>query len=147
MSRRPHATRPFPALLNLLVATLALPAAAQQVACHYTYGGETKTLTARPADSPYRVPAIEIGSYFQFRVVVQTRPRDIAAIKVYTYANGEADEGPVLIHQATYAYPPRPGGDARYGFSGLQFVYETTRDGELQYWCELAGPGAARSRR
>lgn len=108
--------------------------AAERVACRYTYGGETRTLIAAPVASPYAVPSVAVGSYFRFRVVFQTQPADLASIKVYTYA--DRDEGPVPIHQASYPYPPaRPA--AAYGFTGLQFVYEPVRDGELQYWCEL----------
>ena len=116
---------------------LLLPAAAyaEQVVCHYTYGGETKQLAALPVSSPYAVPDIAIGSYFHFRVVFQQKPADLASIKVYTYT--ERDEGLVLIHQATYPYPPSSR-HAPYGFSGRHFVYEPMGDGELQYWCELA---------
>ncbi len=115
------------------LALLPLAAAADEVACHVTYGGETQILAARPVASPYGVPAVPIGSYFRFRVVFQKEPADLAAIKVYSYA--DRDDGPVPIQEATYPYPPAAGG--RYGFSGLQFVYEPLRDGELQYWCEL----------
>jgi hypothetical protein len=108
---------------------------AEQVVCHYTYGGETKQLVALPVSSPYAVKGIAIGSFFQFRVVFQKRPADLASVKVYTYA--DLDAGPVLIHQATYPYPPVSRSAARYGFSGLHFVHEPMRDGELQYWCEL----------
>ena len=119
----------------LLAVFAALPAAAEQVLCHYTYGGETKTLTAAPVASPYAVKAIDIGSFFHFRVVFQQQPADLASIKVYTYA--DRDDGPLLIHQATFPYPP-PHRGAYYGFSGLHSVHEPVRDGELQYWCELA---------
>ena len=108
---------------------------AEQVVCHYTYGGKTKQLVAMPVASPYAVKDIAVGSYFRFRAVFQQKPADIASVKVYTYA--DRDEGPVLIHQATYPYPPVNAHSARYGFSGLQFVYEPMRDGELQYWCAL----------
>ena len=119
----------------LLAVFAALPAAAEQVLCHYTYGGETKTLAASPVASPYAVKAIDIGSFFHFRVVFQQQPADLASIKVYTYA--DRDDGPLLIHQATFPYPP-PHRGAHYGFSGLHSVHEPVRDGELQYWCELA---------
>lgn len=124
-------------------ALTALPAvAAPQVVCRYSYGGETRELAAPPVASPYGVAAIAVGSYFRFRVVFQERPADLATIKIYTYA--DRDDGPVPIHQATYAYPPPDAGDG-YGFSGRQFVYEPVRDGELEYWCRLqADAGAAR---
>ncbi len=125
-----------------LALLLAVSAHAGQVVCYYTYGGETKPLVARPVSSPYAVKSVQVGSYFQFRVVFQDQPADIASVKVYTYA--DRDDGPVLIHQATYRYPPAPQGAASYGFSGLHAVYEPRRDGELQYWCEMAPTGARR---
>ena len=125
--------RSFFACLGL--ASLPVSVHAEQVACHYTYGGETKQLLALPVSSPYAVGGIAVGSYFRFRVVFQKKPADLASVKVYTYA--DRDEGPVLIHQATYPYPSAGRRAARYGFSGLHFVHEPVRDGELQYWCEL----------
>ena len=132
-----------------LVCCLALPAAAasaEPVLCHYTYGGETRTLAASQVASPYAVKAIDIGSFFHFRVVFEKPPADLASIKVYTYA--DRDDGPLLIHQATFPYPPSTRAGAPYGFSGQQAVHEPVRDGELQYWCELAkSPRAPRRER
>jgi hypothetical protein len=117
------------ALLPLAAST----ALADEVACHFNYGGEDKVLVARPVASPYAVAPVQVGSYFQFRVVFQKAPADLASIKVYTYA--DRDDGAAPIHQASYPYPPSGGG--KHGFTGLHFVYEPVRDGELQYWCEL----------
>jgi hypothetical protein len=122
-----------------LLMSLSAAVGAEQVACHYTYGGEEKVVIAPPVESPYAVPAIQVGSYFQFRVVFQKQPADLASIKVYAYADRD-EEGSLPLHQATYAYPPSvtaAAGDGRHGFTGLHFVYEPVRDGELQYWCEL----------
>lgn len=121
--------------LFLLLAFLAVPAMAEIVSCHYTYGGEEKRLVARPVASPYAVPNIAVGSYFQFRVVFQAEPADLASVKIYVFADREA--GLVPIHQATYPYPPTAKADARFGFTGQQFVYEPVRDGEFQYWCRI----------
>ncbi len=140
---------PVPArrLRQILLYALALAglsasaAGAEQVICHYTYGGETRQLVAQPQTSPYGVKSIEVGSYFHFRVVFQKQPADLASIKVYTYA--DRDEGLVPLHQATYPYPPpnaRAARASRHGFTGLHRVYEPTRDGELEYWCRLSGP-------
>lgn len=127
---------PFRALLRLcrfaavLVSGVAIsaPLCAQQINCHYHYGGETKSLRVAATASPYTVPAIQIGSFFRLRAVLEDAP---AALKIYTYA--DRDDGPVIIHQASYLLPAR---NARqYGFTGLQSVYEPVRDGELQYWC------------
>ncbi len=106
---------------------------AETLACHVTYGGETRVLRAQPVASPYGVGTTPLGSYFQMRLVFQPTPADQAAIRITAYADRE--EGMTPIHQATHPYPPGPGG--HYGFTGLNFVYEPVRDGELQYWCAL----------
>ncbi len=120
---------------------LALPAQAETLVCHVTYGGETRALEARPVTSPYSVPVQAIGSYFLFRMTFQNEPHDLAAIKLYVFA--DRDTGPAPIHQATHPYPPTTGAGAPYGFTGLQRVYEPIRDGELEYWCELSPPSRA----
>jgi len=119
-------------MLGLLLTT-ASASQANTVACHLTYGGETRTIEAAPTNSPYSEVPIAIGSRLLFRLVYQAQAADFAAIKLYTYV--DRDEGPVLIHQTSYPAPPRS--NDRYGFTGLHFVYEPVRDGELQYWCEL----------
>lgn len=108
-------------------------ALAESVVCHVSYGGTTQRVEALPVSSPYRVSPVAIGSYFLFRIVFQKEPADLANVKLYTYA--DRDSGPVIIHQASYAYPVQ--NLTVNGFSGLNFVYEPVRDGELQYWCEI----------
>lgn len=118
-----------------LAATLiaaSAPAAADQVACHLSYGGETRVVVAQPVASPYAVAPVAIGSFFLFRIVYRDQPADLAGIKLYTYA--AHDSGPTLIHQASYPLPALAAGD--YGFTGHHAVYEPLRDGELHYWCE-----------
>jgi hypothetical protein len=121
------------ALAVATLVTAALPALAEHVDCHLTYGGETRLISAAPVVSPYEVKATAIGSYFLFRIVFRKEPADLAAIKIYTYA--DRNEGAAIIHQATWSWPP-PAASA-HGFTGLNFVYEPVRDGELQYWCEF----------
>ena len=119
-----------------LLLLLPCAAGAQEVACHYEYGGEPKVLVAKPVASPYTVPAIEVGSHLKFRVVFQKQPRDLASIKIYAYA--AEDDGATLVHQATYPYPlPKIVGKSRYGFTGLHSAFEPSLGAELQYWCEL----------
>jgi hypothetical protein len=108
-------------------------AQAETVVCHLTYGGETRTVAAGPVASPYTVPVVQVGSYFLFKLVFE-QDRQYAAIKTYVYA--DRDAGPQPLHQATYAYPPVKQG--RFGFTGLHFVYEPVRDGELEYWCDIS---------
>lgn len=127
---------PLRILLAACLASAALPVlAAPQVACHYSYGGETHTLRAAPSASPYTVDSVPVGSYFHFRVVLRTRPADLASVEVYTYADRDED-GLALIHQASYPFPPARQPGRQYGFSGRHRVYEPVRDGELSYWCE-----------
>ena len=118
-------------LLALLAASL--PQAAEKVVCHVDYGGEVRRIEARPTTTPYTVPTQAIGSFFRFRIVFRREPLDLAGIKIYTYADRDGE--PALIHQASHPYPATNA--ASHGFSGLNFVYETQRDGELHYWCEL----------
>jgi hypothetical protein len=131
-------------LFAVLAPLVATAARAEHVRCHYTYGGETKRLLAPAVSSPYGVKGIQIGSRFELRVIFQDRPADVASIKIYAYA--DRDDEPVLMHQATYPYPPTSRRAARYGFSGLHSLYEPQLESELQYWCELvqAPPQATR---
>lgn len=136
-----------PRLLTLALLSAPLPAlsvaeaVAETVACHVGYGGETRVLRASPVVSPYAVAVEKVGSYFLFRVVFQTEPADLAAIKVYVLA--ARDGGPTPIHQLTHAYPPPLGKAAPWGFTGLNHVYEPLRDGELSYWCAWSGEVSA----
>lgn len=129
----------MPRLAETLLCSLVLAAAAaraepaESVVCALTYGGETRIVAARPSPSPYTVEPLEFGSYLQFRIVFRTQPADLASIKLYAY--GHYDDSHPLIHQATYAYPPVH--DRRYGFTGLNRVYEPRYGLELEYWCEL----------
>jgi catechol 2,3-dioxygenase-like lactoylglutathione lyase family enzyme len=125
----------------LLALALNLPAAAGEARCHYTYGGETRTLTVAPSAMPYMVPAHSVGSRFRLRFVLETEPHELAALKAYVYA--DRDGAPVLVHQGEWPWPAGGTPAPRHGFTGLQRAYEPTNDGELIYWCTLAGADAA----
>lgn len=122
-------------LFALLLIHAGLAHAGEQLACHYTYGGETQTVFAKPGVSPYEVAPVTVGSYFLFRVVFESQPKELAAAKIYTYV--DLSTGPALIHQASYPYPAATSSKGQYGFTGMQSVYEPVRDSELQYWCEM----------
>lgn len=109
---------------------------AQPVRCHVTYGGHTRAFAVPEVSEAYDAPFQAEGSYFMFRAVNQTRPIDLASVKVYVYA--AQDNGPRLLHQGTWlaAQTPQSGSRTPHGFTGLQTVYEPLRDGELHYWCE-----------
>jgi hypothetical protein len=134
-----------PAALGALVISLlsATPAFAKarepKVLCHYTYGGEEKSLAVTPTRQPYTVEPIALGSYFLLKVVLQTKPRDEAGINIYVYADKEPL--PVPLSQARFPFPPRAVGASGYGFTGQHWVYEPIRDGEMQYWCEMLPKG------
>lgn len=111
-------------------------AAPPAVVCHYTYGGESRDIPVKPSLSPYSEPARQIGSFFKFRTVWMLEPEAEAGFHVYVY--GDDPDGPILVQQLSF--PPRNVNQSRYGFTGLQRVYEPRRDGELQYWCEEVAP-------
>lgn len=70
-------------------------------------------VVAAPVASPYGVPVVAVGSYFKLRVVFRKERADLAAIKVYVYA--DRDAGAVPLHEAIYAYPPAAAADYRIG--------------------------------
>lgn len=131
MPFRLSAATALPVALFSLCAPLAAPALADQAYCHYSYGGEARMLAANDREAPYAAPTHAVGSYFRLRPVLETDVAELAALKVYVYA--DHDSGPALIHQGSWPWPPEREG--RYGFTGLQRVYEPLRDGEIAYWC------------
>ncbi|MDE2440470.1 MAG: hypothetical protein KGP14_05560 [Betaproteobacteria bacterium] len=116
-----------------LALSVSAPALAETVACHLNYGGETQIIESAPLATPYTGAPTAIGSFFLFRVVFVPEPSDLARINLYTHA--ELGEVPIPLQHASYPYPVRNHG--RYGFTGLQRVYEPKRESELQYWCEI----------
>lgn len=133
----------------LVAAGFALPAQAQRVVCDIDYGGATQVIEAHPGTAPastpysppYTAPTHRISDFFLFRLVVRDMPADLAGIDIYTYA--DLDRGPMLLHQASYPYPPTPHADG--SFSGRQRVYEPLREGELHYRCRFLSPPAGAS--
>ena len=121
------------ALLLAASASATLAAPAPQLACHYTYGGETKSLRTpqlKSVQAAYALKAEAFGSYFLFRPVFEP-----GAVKLYTYY--DHPDGPVLVHQASYPYPAATRTRGDFGFTGTQRVFEPVRDSELEYWCEI----------
>lgn len=110
---------------------------AETVACHLTYGGETRIVESAPTASPYAGAPIAIGSFFLFRIVFVREPADLARINLYTHA--DLGEAPIPLQHASHPYPVR--NQARYGFTGLQRIYEPKRESELIYWCEIREGG------
>jgi len=130
----------FLRLLAAIVLLVGSPALLAETAyCHYRYGGEAKTVAVAPGGDPYRAPALPIGSFFRFRVVIEETPAALAALKTYVYAL--QDSGPALVHQASYPWPVVEGPAERHGFSGLQRVYAPGDGAELEYWCSVVDSG------
>lgn len=127
---------------RLLLGLALLPAAAQAdgVRCHIEYGGEFFTVDAAPTADPYAAQGRKIGRYFEFKAVFVAEPARATAVNVYTYALASGE--PVLVHQAKHR-PPFHAGDSRYGFTGLNFVYEPSKGSEFMYWCEWWPRGGA----
>lgn len=122
--------------LSCLLLPLTFPqtaTAAEQVLCHLIYGGQTQDIVAAPTLDPYHTASQPVGSHFLFRIVFRREPADLAGIKLYTHAPGDAGAQP--IHQASYRYPPANA--PADGFTGRHFVYEPVLGAELEYWCEL----------
>lgn len=137
MTRRVGCSGLLAALALSLLATSAQ--ATDEVRCHVSYGGETRLLRANAVSSSYEVAPVSIGSYFLFRIVFERPPAQSASVKLYTYA--DRDDAAVPIHVAEFPLPLASGG--RFGFTGMQRVYEPVRDGELEYWCEFGKKRAA----
>jgi hypothetical protein len=115
-----------------LLALACGDAAATGVRCHIIYGGEDFTVDAIPTSDPYRVEAVKIGRYFEFKLVYARQPLTGESIKAYVY--GVSTGTPVPIHQATWHPPFDTRGDA-YGFTGFHSLYEPSKSSEIQYWC------------
>ncbi|RIX43527.1 MAG: hypothetical protein D3M94_16390 [Rhodocyclales bacterium GT-UBC] len=118
-------------LLAGLLAFGCASAHADRIVCHLNYGGMTQEIEARPSASPYLVAPSPVGTFFLFRIVWRDTPTDLAGIKLYTYAN--RDEGPAILHQASYPYPLPV--ERHDDFTGEQRIYEPIRDSELAYRC------------
>jgi hypothetical protein len=117
-----------------LLALAWTDAMASGVRCHVIYGGEDFTVDAAPTSDPYRVEAVKIGRYFEFKLVYAKLPVTGESIKAYVY--GVSTGTPVPIEQTSW----RPPFDARndaWGFTGFHSVYEPSKSSEIQYWCEL----------
>ncbi len=103
--------------------------------CATIYGGTETIHVIKATEDPYRVVPINVEDRFEFKAVYVRQPEDVAAVNLYVYHPSE--RGAVLLHQAKYRPPyPRASVQSRFGFTGLQVVYDENAR-ELQYWCSL----------
>ena len=126
-----------------LVAAAALaenaPPAPATLDCTCVHTGEVTVVHVTPTVDPYRVEAIPIGTRFLFKAVWTSGPDDEAAISLYTYH--PTKDGPLPLTELKFRppWPTAPTG-TRYGFTGLQTVYEPSVAGDLQFWCAWVRP-------
>ena len=118
--------------MSALLMLACTDAMAIGVRCHAIYGGENFTVDATPTSDPYRVEAVKIGRYFEFRLVYAKLPVTGESIKATIY--GVSTGVPVPIAQAAWRPPFDPRDDA-YGFTGFHSLYEPSKSSEIQYWC------------
>jgi hypothetical protein len=132
-NRSRHAGRLL--LITSMVAVL-FPATLQAspvLRCKIDQGGVTRMLDVTATDDPYRVKAIDINGRFRFKAVMIGNERQIDYIKLYTY--DQARRQPALLHQAVYLMPPVSASTS--SMTGVQFVYASDLERELQYQCSL----------
>jgi hypothetical protein len=121
---------------------LALPACRSSRAtesllqCTTIYGGTEVIHVIKATQDPYRTASINVEDRFEFKAVYVSQPLDVAAINLYVYHPSE--RGPALLHQSKYRPPyPRASVQGRFGFTGLQAVYDEDSR-QLEYWCAFA---------
>lgn len=88
-----------------------------------------------PTKNRYQDPLVKRSGFFNMRVVYESNTHLGSVLKFYTYAR--LDNTLALIHQGIFVVPTKKNKSSKYGFTGLQFVYEPTTEAELQYWCDL----------
>jgi hypothetical protein len=123
-------------VLITVIATALFPAMLQAspvLRCKIDQGGVTRLLDVTATDDPYRVKAIDINGRFRFKAVMIGNERRIDYIKLYTY--DQARRQPALLHQAVYLTPSVSAATA--SMTGVQFVYASDLERELQYQCTL----------
>jgi hypothetical protein len=105
------------------------------VECTTIYGGESHSFVVNPTRDPYRVQPMTISDEFAFKAALSKESDASELLNLYTYSRN--DQESVLIHEIKIVlrFPyERSALQARYGFTGQQFVYDN-KSREFQYWC------------
>ena len=103
--------------------------------CKIDQGGNTQVLELAPVNDPYTVKAIDINGRFRFKAVVVGDARQVEYIKLYTYDNPKRQ--PVLLHEAKYMAPVAQHSPLPAALTGVNYVYSSRLERELQYECAL----------
>ncbi|TDQ40615.1 hypothetical protein DFR43_1156 [Tepidicella xavieri] len=117
-----------------MLGAVAGVASAQNIQCHVSFAGATRTFTIAPGSQTDAVTPLLEGASFVLEVINRLPPEPGAGVKVRTY--GVFSGEPYLMHQAFYLPQNDPRGP--HGFTGLQVIREPLRHHELAYWCERA---------
>jgi hypothetical protein len=118
---------------------------AQNVRCHISYAGATRTLAVSPIARAEDVEPQLQGTSFVFKVVNKVAPFEEDAVRITTYTTWQGQT--LLLHQASYRPTPvSTSENSKHGFTGLQAVREPLRGNELRYWCETDNPIRAAAR-
>ena len=103
--------------------------------CQIEQGGDTFHLEARPVQNPYREPMHDINEHFRFKMVVVGSAKSVDYVKIYAYENPSRQ--PVLLQYAKYLKPAFAGGSDSAALTGIQTVYSSGLEREMQYRCAL----------
>ena len=123
-------------VLLALTACRSSRSAAPMLQCTTIYGGTEVLHLIKATEDPYRVAPVNVEDRFEFKAVYVRQPLDVAAVNLYVYHPSE--RGPSLLHQSKYRPPyPRANVQGRFGFTGLQAVYDGDNR-QLEYWCAFA---------
>ena len=126
-----------------LAGVCSLASAAEHVRCDVRYASQTVQVDARPTDEPLRVPSVNIGERFAFKVVARGThegardgtPGRITQVSLYAY-DLEAEGAPALVHQQRLSAPFATGTEVP-ALTGWQHVHSSVLGRELVYGCAL----------
>lgn len=119
--------------------------------CTTWYADEIQSQPVPVARDPYAVASRDVGPRFRFRAVHAVEPNLPRSLDIYVYSNeppplrdpaaaprkANADF-PTLVHHVSYSNPDVTARQAKYGFTGLQHVYDVNGR-EFRYWCAFEG--------
>jgi hypothetical protein len=129
----------FCATLCALMLAAGTSHAAPLLRCQIDQGGTVQLIEATPVADPYTVKAVDINGRFRFKAVMIGAGNQVDYIKLYVYS--QLRRQPVLLQEAKYL---RPAPSA--SLTGIQYLYSTQLERELQYSCALleqTGPSSA----
>ncbi|MFZ5891802.1 MAG: hypothetical protein ACOY0T_12170 [Myxococcota bacterium] len=108
------------------------------VECTLNYATTTQVVKVRATREPYAVRPTLVAERFAFKAVFTEGAGGTASINLYVYSR--TPEGDRLLQEVKYVAPfPGSAANAKFGFTGHQFVYSNDAR-EFDYWCALRSP-------